>query len=54
MAMTKRERRDRIEQLKRERALLTNVFDRIAFDNAPGTNTDEHMCRLVASLESGR
>ena len=52
--MTDQQRRDRIAQLKRERAQLTNPFDRIAFDNKPGTDSDEFVCRLVASLESDR
>ena len=47
------ERRARVEALKAERAKLTNVFDKIAFDNAancaPG---DEMMLRILASLES--
>lgn len=44
--------RRRVEELKRERAKLTNRIDRIAFDNAPGIDSIEMVLRIIASLES--
>jgi hypothetical protein len=44
--------RARVEDLKRERGKLTNPFDRIAFDNASGTDSREMVLRIIASLES--
>jgi hypothetical protein len=45
------EQRARVEEIKRERATIHNVFDRIAFDNQAVCTKDAGLY-LVAALES--